>query len=175
MSGEYPQNIVRQCPYCSQSCTWIFSGKKLKDGSKVYVDDTGSRWAGKRCPTCEKKRVQAAVKYDQFEKNNILETLQNAGFVVESPTNPIKISKDGVSSTVSIRRAYTKKDGKIVVEPAPKNEAPSNLTALMFQTVKLCSSEQIKRLEENFEIYEKHDERTKQTKRKQSSECLHDL
>ena len=76
-----------------------------------------------------------------------------------STTSPIVIEKDGETQTVAIRRAYTKDDGTIVVEAPTANERNTDLTALLFQTVKLCSKDQISRLEDKFELYEKKDKR----------------
>ena len=155
----------RHCIYCKTDQTWVFSGLKLKDGSKVYFDENGARWAGKRCPKCEKKRVQAAVKYDQFERNNIVEELEKTGYSVLNTTSPLQIQKDGIKQTVAIRRAYTKEDGTIVVESASKNEQNTDMTALLFQTVKLCSQEMMMRLEDKFEVYEKKDERSRRRRK----------
>ena len=57
---------TRLCIYCNSTKQWIWSGKTLKDGSKIYTDSSGSRWAGRRCADCEKQRVQAAIKCDAF-------------------------------------------------------------------------------------------------------------
>lgn len=151
---------MRICVYCSKELPWIFSGKKLKDGSKIYTDEKGSRWAGKRCPSCEKKRVQAAVKYDQFEKNNIIKSIENSGFNVISTSSPLIAEKDGERKSISVRRAYTREDGSIIIEAAPSNEDASDMTALLFQTVKLCDRAQMERLENRIEVFQKKDGRT---------------
>ena len=164
MNGETSNGEMRHCIYCHTDQPWIFSGMKLKDGSKIYVDDNGARWAGKRCPKCEKKRVQAAVKYDQFERNNIVESLEAQGYRVLNTSSPLLIEKDGENKTVAIRRAYTRENGTIVIEAPSSNEKEADMTALLFQTVKLCSKDHISRLEDRFEVYQKKDERSRARK-----------
>ena len=48
---------VKKCVYCGTEQTRIATDQKLKDGSIIYVDCRGKRWAGRRCPNCERKRV----------------------------------------------------------------------------------------------------------------------
>ena len=166
MIDNTAQNDMRQCKICLQHVPRIFSGMKLKDGSKIYVDDNGARWAGRRCPSCEKKRVQAAVKYDQFDRKNILDSLQKDGYTIKNTTSPLVVEKDGEVKTVAIRRAYTNAEGTIVAEKPSASEKNADMTALLFQTVKLCTKDQIDRLEENFEVFKKTDERSTRRKRR---------
>src|SRR5688572_14748164 len=86
---------IRACGYCKQDKAWINSGKKLKDGSKVYVDENGLRWSGRRCPECERSRVYAAVRCDSFERDIIIRQFEENGFSIESRTLPLKVKKDG--------------------------------------------------------------------------------
>ena len=141
---------VRTCTYCQKESPWIWNGAKLKDGSKVYVDDQGQRWAGRRCPACEKSRVQAAVRCDSFERDIILRQLVDAGYTIESRTLPIKVQKDGRSFTVGIKRAFV--DGTKIVLETPV-EPGHDLVALVFETVRICTAEHMSRITPNVEIY----------------------
>jgi hypothetical protein len=160
------QNDMRQCKYCGQLRARIFSGMKLKDGSKIHVDDNGARWSGARCPSCEKKRVQAAVKHDQFDRKNLIDSFEKEGYTVKNSTSPLVVEKDGETKTITIRRAYTNAQGNIVAEKISASEAKADMTALLFQTVKICTKEQMERLEEKFELFQKTDERSSRRKRK---------
>ena len=75
MAAEIP---TRLCVYCESDKPWIFSGKRLKDGSKVYTNEYAVRWAGRRCPDCERQRVQAAVKCDSFERDRIIKSFEDS-------------------------------------------------------------------------------------------------
>lgn len=131
---------VRYCEYCKTEKPWIWNGKKLKDGSRIYVNADNARWAGKRCPDCEKTRVQAAVRCDSFERELVARQLEERGFEVVSRSLPIKVSKDGQIYTVDIKRAFTEA-GKVVVEaPADKGK---EIVVLLFESIRICSPDQI--------------------------------
>jgi hypothetical protein len=113
----------------------------MKDGSKVYTDERGHRWAGRRCPVCEKSRVAAAVRHDSFDREMIFQQLGDKGFKVKSKTHPVTVEKDGQVYQVGIRRARTV-DGSILIEsPA---DVRDDIVALVFESVRLCTPEQIK-------------------------------
>lgn len=131
---------VRFCEYCKIEKPWIWNGKKLKDGSRIYVNADNARWAGRRCPDCEKSRVQAAVRCDSFERDLVIKQLQERGFDIVSRALPIKVSKDGSVYSVDIKRAYTE-NGKVVVEaPADKSR---DIVVLLFESIRICAPEQI--------------------------------
>lgn len=136
---------IRFCNYCKHEKPWVWTGKKLKDGSRIYVDASNARWAGKRCPDCEKQRVQAAVKCDSFERELILKQLEERGFAVVSKTLPLKVSREGRTYTLNIKRAFTM-DGRIIVEGLPENnlEEGRDLVVLLFESVRICSPDQIR-------------------------------
>jgi hypothetical protein len=144
------QGTVRTCAYCQKDKAWIWSGKRLKDGSKIYVDGESARWSGRRCPECERTRVYAAVRCDSFEKDIIVRQFQEHGFQVTSKTLPLKVEKDGRSYSVGIKRAFTQ-GGRIVVETPV--EDGSDLVALVFESVRICSAEQLQRLGTNLGVY----------------------
>ena len=144
---------TRFCVYCQQQKVWIFRGDKAKDGSKIYTDAQGSRWAGKRCPDCEKKRVKAANKHDYFERTSIVQKLKASGYKVVSTSSPMIVEKDGEYSTVGIQRAFTSADGRIVVEDPTEASEKTQLVALLFQTTKLVSRKQLAMLEHKLEPF----------------------
>lgn len=134
----------RLCVYCNQEKPWVFSGKKMKDGSKIYTNEFAVRWSGRRCPDCERHRVQAAVRYDTFERNLILDQLESAGFNILSKTLPLKVEKEGQEFSVGIRHAQVN-DGQVSLDKAPKEK--SDLQALVFLSVRLCTAEQLEKIE----------------------------
>ena len=134
---------VRTCAYCKKDRAWLNSGKKLKDGSKVYIDEHEARWSGRRCPDCERSRVYAAVRCDSFERDIILRQLEDSGFEVTSRTLPIKATKDGVTYTVGIKRACTE-NGRIILETPV--EPGQELVALVFESVRILTTDQLSRL-----------------------------
>ena len=130
----------RFCEYCKAEKPWIWNGKKLKDGSRIYVNTDNARWAGRRCPDCEKSRVQAAVRCDSFERDLVIKQLSERGFEIVSRSLPIKVSKDGSVYSVDIKRAFTE-NGKVVVEaPADKSR---DIVVLLFESIRICSPDQI--------------------------------
>lgn len=137
---------TRFCVYCKQDKPWIFRGDKVKDGSKIYIDDKGRRWAGKRCPDCERKRVRAANRHDHFERSSIVSTLEAQGYTVTNTTSPMIIEKHGQKHTVAIQRAFTDSQGRIIVEDLPEASQSASLTALLFQTTKLIPSDQLQNM-----------------------------
>jgi hypothetical protein len=131
---------LKVCAYCEHEKVRVWSGAKLKDGSKVYIDHKHQRWAGRRCPDCEKSRVQTAVKCDRFAKGNILRELEGKGFEIVSSAVPIKVRKDGIEFTVGMRRAYMD-NGNIMIEN--DLEPGVDMVALVFETVRIATPEQI--------------------------------
>ena len=132
---------TRTCGYCDSERAWNWNGHKMKDGSKVYTDEKGHRWAGRRCPVCEKSRVAAAVRHDSFDREMIFQQLVDKGFTIKSKTHPVTVEKDGHSYQVGIRRARTV-DGSILIEsPA---DVRDDIVAHVFESVRLCTPEQIK-------------------------------
>lgn len=140
---------ARTCTYCGKDRSWIFSGKKLKDGSKIYVDEHDARWSGRRCPECERSRVYEAVRCDSFERDIIIKQLNDSGFAVSAKTLPLKATKDGRIYTVGVKRAFTQ-GGKIVLEtPVEPNQ---ELVALVFESVRVLTAEQLSRLGQNLAV-----------------------
>lgn len=135
---------MRVCAYCQAEKPWIWTGKRLRDGSKIYADDAGTRWAGRRCPACERSRVYAAVRCDGFERDIITKQLASAGFVVTSRTLPLKATKDGKEYTIGVKRACTE-GGKIVLE-TPLDQG-CDLVALVFESVRLATTEQLAKMD----------------------------
>lgn len=140
---------VRSCAYCAQDKAWINTGKKLKDGSKIYVDENEARWSGRRCPDCERSRVYAAVRCDGFERDLIVRQLEESGFEIQSRTLPLKATKDGKTYTVGVKRACTT-DGKILLEQPL--EPGTELVALLFESVRIFTPDQIERMQPSLDV-----------------------
>lgn len=140
----------RLCIYCKLEKPWIFSGKKLKDGSKIYTNEFAVRWAGRRCPDCERSRVHAAVRCDTFERDLIIKQLEQSGFVIQSKTLPIRAEKNGKVYSVGIRHAHAESGGLTLNKP-PREKA--DLYALVFSSVRICTAEQLANLEPSAKVY----------------------
>ena len=133
-------NSSQKCVYCNRDKIRIWSGKQLKDGSKIYIDDSGKRWAGRRCPACEKKRVKFAIKLDTFKKKLIAEDLKAQGYKLKSFTYPLTAEKGGLVFSLGVQEASVK-NGKIVLENELNNSY--DLYVLLFQTARVCTPEVI--------------------------------
>ncbi|MCX6116469.1 MAG: hypothetical protein NT027_02925 [Proteobacteria bacterium] len=131
---------TRTCGYCKENRDWIWNGTKLKDGSKVYLDLNGLRWAGRRCPNCEKNRVATAVRHDNFDREMIFQQFIDRGFTIVSKTHPFSVQKDGVTYQVGVRRARTE-GANIVVESGA--EQRDEIIALVFESVRLVTPQQL--------------------------------
>jgi hypothetical protein len=136
----------RECGYCHKIYTWVWQGQLYKDGSKIYLDSKGKRWAGKRCPQCERKRVQVALKYNSFAKKIVLDELLKNNFSIKSKDYPFKAEKDGQEYVVGIQFAHAHK-GKITLEEQAANSTPVDLVALVFKNVRLLPQNKINLLE----------------------------
>jgi hypothetical protein len=134
----------RLCDYCHQYRPWLWTEKRLKDGSKQYVDDKNARWAGKRCPDCERKRVRAALKCTAFERDLVFKELQKQGFEILCSTFPLRVKKEGREFTVGVRYATTK-NGQIVLEDDGLQNS-SDLYVLLFASARTVTKEQVERL-----------------------------
>ena len=131
------------CTYCNSIKPHIFANKKLKDGSKIYINSSGQRWAGRRCPDCERLRVQSAKKCAAFEKEIIISHLEKAGFEVQSRSLPLKALKEGQTYQIGILHAKTEK-GAVKVDQ--KKSKAADLYALVFPSIRLASAEQVAHL-----------------------------
>ena len=147
MSNPVPGRL---CKYCGVEKAWIFSGKKLRDGSKIYTNEFAVRWAGRRCPECERKRVLAAVKCNAFEKDLIIKQLMDAGYEIKSSSFPVVVEKNGEKLKVGVRQAKVE-DSKIILNKGDTEDA--DLYALVFSSVRLCSKEKMKDLAEQNEVF----------------------
>ncbi len=149
MGSQIPSRL---CTYCGLEKTRIYSGKRLRDGSRIYTNEFASRWAGRRCPDCERKRVNAAIHCDRFERDMILRELIDQGYTVVSSTLPIKVSKDEREYEVEVRHAVTH-DGKITLDHPTDNS--EKLYAIVFSSVRLCTTEVLGNLKESMSVYPK--------------------
>lgn len=134
----------RLCSYCHQYKPWIWSEQRLKDGSKKYVDDKNARWAGKRCPDCERKRVRAALKCTSFERDLVFNELEKQGFTILSLTIPVRVRKDGREFTVGVRYATTK--GSQILLEDDGLTPDYDFYVVLFSTVRMLGKQQIEHL-----------------------------
>lgn len=135
---------TRKCGYCLTERRWTWTGERLRDGSKIFVDDLQRRWAGKRCPICERRRVQATIECPSFEKFHVTKALAEAGYEVRNQTPPLQAHRDGVAYPVVIRHA-TLEQGKVVLE-SPLPEAEDQVCVLVFQSVRVVPAKQMSNL-----------------------------
>lgn len=133
----------RICGYCKVEREWNWNGHKLKDGSKIYTDATGNRWAGRRCPICEKSRVASAVRHDSFDREMIFQQLQEKGFTIKSKTHPVFAEKAGQTYQVGIRRA--RMDGANIIVESHADQR-DDIVALVFESVRLVTPDQLQKM-----------------------------
>ncbi len=138
----------RLCDYCQQYQVWIWNGTKLRDGSKVYVDENEARWSGKRCPSCERKRVRAALKCTPFERELIFAELRKQGFDILSTKFPLKVTKEGKAYSVGFRYATTAASRILLEEDGLQNS--TDLCMLIFASTRLVTKDNVDRLQTSF-------------------------
>jgi 4-hydroxy-3-methylbut-2-en-1-yl diphosphate synthase IspG/GcpE len=143
---------TRCCAYCKSHKDWIWNGDRLKDGSKVYIDKENRKWAGRRCPQCEKERVQKAIKCDRFNRRLIINELEQKGFRITSSSLPLIAEKDGKSMRIGVKRASTS-NGKITIESNTTEDV--DMVALVFESVRICPIEQWEKIQESVKLYQK--------------------
>ena len=129
----------RQCFYCKKLKTWLWNDKRLKDGTKIYTNERNQRWAGKRCPSCEKERVKKAQKFTLLEKQTIMDSLIADGFKIKSPLYPIIASKQGKEYKIGIKRVIMgKTDG---IQDGEDNNI--DIFALIYSQVGFCNKHKL--------------------------------
>lgn len=140
MSTEIP--ALRECGYCYRQVCWHWRGKRLKDGSKIYLDAEGRRWAGRRCPSCEKQRVQTAIRFSRFDRMLVTKELAARGYQVKKFANPIVAEADGQTHYIPVRKACT--DGRAITIEEPLNDNDSSAPCvLLFSSSRVFSRAQI--------------------------------
>ena len=134
----------RQCIYCQRLVGWRWQGQRLKDGSKIYLDEQGRRWAGRRCPSCEKQRVQTAIRFNRFDRMLLTKELAARGYRVKKFANPIVAEANGKTCYIPVRKACT--DGRAITieEPLPQDETES--CVLLFSSSRVFSRAQIQQM-----------------------------
>ena len=144
--SENPLQSTRKCSYCLTEKPWIWQGKRLRDGSRIFVDTTGKRWAGKRCPTCEGKRVRATIYCPNFEKENIIRALEEEGYDIISKTPPLQVRRGDEVRDVAIRHA-TLEGGAMRIDTGEEEEIKNNpLCVLVFQSIRVLPPGQLEKL-----------------------------
>ena len=140
----------RRCAYCCQEKPWIWNGARLKDGSKIYVDETSARWAGRRCAECERRRVKTALKFDSFRRSLVLEQLEREGYRVKSKNIPIMVEKNHRTFTVGVQ--FVAADGsKLTVDQEFSEDC--DLYALIFESVRILDAPSLNTLRPNIALH----------------------
>jgi len=132
----------RLCVYCKKNSPWIWTGKKLKDGSKVYYDDKKHRWGGRRCPVCEKTRIKSSQKFDKFKKQAVIQELRKEGFELKEGTRDLLVEKNNIQYKVRMIQAGFQ-NGKVLIETG-EGEITTDYYAAVFQTVRIISRKQMR-------------------------------
>lgn len=140
----------RRCAYCCKEKDWIWSGKRLKDGSKIYVDHNSARWAGRRCSDCEKQRVRTAIKLDRFKRTLVIDQLEKEGYSILSKALPMTVEKNGQISTVGIQ--FVAANGAALVTDQKLVE-DCDLYAFIFETVRLVPTEDVSALKSQISLF----------------------
>lgn len=135
----------KQCTYCQKNKNWVWQGKRLKDGSRVYTDEKGMRWAGKRCPSCERSRVRTALKITKLEKELVRSELKLAGYEIISSSFPMKVSKESSILKVGVHFVSTK-SGKLLVEESHETNQDADIYVLIFRTVRIVDDSKWKNI-----------------------------
>lgn len=156
MGMEVP---TRMCAYCHEDKPWIFGDRRLKDGTKIYTNEKGIRWSGRRCPDCERLRVQAALKSTGFDQSQVEKKLRADGYVVvDARTNPVKVkTPSGVCQSVGICHATATDEGIILHQSEVEGEV--DLYAVVFSSVKLLSEREMQVLGQRAERFVPTDRR----------------
>ena len=136
----------RLCPYCQKEKVWVFSGQKLKDGSKIYIDQATKKWAGKRCPDCERSRVKTALKYTPQQKKYMSERLKDFGYDIVSDSFPPEVEKDGRRYKVGILQGIAD-ESLIAVDDEQKDDC--DLYLVVFNSLRVLTPAKVKSLQRN--------------------------
>ncbi len=133
------------CCYCNKQKMKHWSGKKLKDGSKIYIDENKKRWAGKRCPDCEKKRIKNALKFNPQEKKTAIDLLKEKNYRIISSQIPLKVEKNQIIYNVEILQAYFD-SGNIVLNHNSPDSKDRTIYILLFNSARLFEGNQFQSL-----------------------------
>ena len=141
MSSTVNNKDMRLCEYCRRDIAWLWSGKRQRDGTKIYLDHQGRRWSGKRCAECEKVRVQTAARFSRFDRISITNRLRQEGYRVVKFSNPIVVrKKDGSIKRIALRKALIN-GSKIALEEPLDTCADSCM--LVFSYSRIFTKEQL--------------------------------
>ncbi|MFK7871905.1 MAG: hypothetical protein AB8C84_01870 [Oligoflexales bacterium] len=133
----------RHCQYCGQDSVFMWNQQRRKDGSKVYTNESGARWAGRRCPECERSRVNSSVRCTPFEMDLVRSQLEQGGYKILSKSVPLLVEKDGLEQKVGIRRVRVT-EGQLVFDQ--HDLRPADFYVLLFAEVRLCPSDKLARM-----------------------------
>jgi hypothetical protein len=144
----------RFCSYCLEQKTWQWQGLRLKDGSKIYVDQKSMRWSGKRCPDCERRRVRQALSIDSFNRNLVIQELQRQGYEILNSELPIQVSRGGKNFKIVIKKAFAD-GGQIIVDESinlRQDKSSDEILVFLFQSIRILGQDQLERLRPNMRV-----------------------
>ena len=110
------------------------------------MDQKKSRWAGRRCPDCERQRVRTAIKLDRFKRQLVIQQLEAEGYKLKSQTFPMLVEKDAVTYTVGVQ-FVSAGDGQIHSDGELTEGC--DLYALVFESVRILPAHRLTALNLN--------------------------
>ena len=137
--------LSRICRYCSQDKAHLFGGQILQDGSKVFRDEQGGRWAGWRCPDCERKRVRKTLGRHKIPIEAVLQKLESSGYVIRQVRPVLQVEKNGNIFRVSTCLGQIEA-GNIKIRIDKDQLEKNDVHVVVFSSLRVLNSEQINQI-----------------------------
>ena len=134
--------LSRRCRYCSKDKAHIVSGQVLRDGTKVFRDEKGCRWAGWRCPACERSRVSDASRRNKIPLESVAKKLEEDGYKLKQLRPILQVEKDGQLFRVSTCLGKVE-NGQIKIKGAVESPKKNELHVVVFPTIRILNSHQM--------------------------------
>ena len=130
----------RLCTYCDQKKTHLLTDSRLKDGSRIYVDQEQRRWAGRRCPDCERYRVKETLRFTKDEKLEITQALSEEGYSLLGFHEPLTATKGDHKITVDVVRATLDNENLRFKNPP---DLSRDLCVILFRSLRIVDPKQL--------------------------------
>jgi len=137
--------LSRHCRYCFQDKAHVFSGQILQDGSKIFRDEKGGRWAGWRCPDCERKRVRQTLSRNKVPLEVVLQKLKSSGYTVKQVRPMLRVEKNGQIFRVSTCLGHIE-DGDIQIRIDEKQLEKNDIHVVVFSSLRVLNSKEISQI-----------------------------